>query len=183
VRIIGGGARGLRIAGPGRISGIRPTPDRVREALFNMIDVSGGFFLDLFAGTGAVGCEAASRGAVHVTMVEKNRQAAAIARKNTAAVKSALGGGPDMRLVNSDVMKFLANAEGRVEYGWVFADPPYRWENTGLLVEMIFKSKALSVCGTVIVEAPSRALPETDMKPARVKRYGDTSLLFFEQQR
>lgn len=120
-RIIAGSARGRRLKVPP--AGTRPTTDRVRESLFATLDhMLGGFdglrVLDLFAGSGALGLEAASRGAGEVILVERDRAAAAVARANLAIV-----GAAGARVVPSPVSSFLAGAPR--EFDLVLADPPY----------------------------------------------------------
>ncbi|HMM55484.1 MAG TPA: 16S rRNA (guanine(966)-N(2))-methyltransferase RsmD, partial [Candidatus Desulfobacillus sp.] len=120
VRIIGGAWR-RRFVGFDDAAGLRPTPDAVRETLFNWLgqDLSGLACLDLFAGSGVLGFEAASRGAAHVTLVERDRRILARLRENAAA----LGNGR-LELVGADALKFLGRTTRR--YDLLFLDPPYR---------------------------------------------------------
>lgn len=180
MRIVGGAARGLKLFSPGKVTGIRPTSDKLREALFNMIDVSGSSFLDLFAGTGAVGCEAASRGAEQVTMVENSLKAIAIIKKNVAALASALGEKANIEIRKIDAMKFVAGKSSQIKYDYLFCDPPYDWPHSGKLISQIAAGGLLSPDGLLIWEASKRNLPETDFEPVKMKRYGDTTLLFYE---
>jgi 16S rRNA (guanine966-N2)-methyltransferase len=122
-RIIGGQARGRRLRTPPGVA-TRPTSDRVREALFSALEsglgsLSGVRFLDLYAGSGAVGLEARSRGAGAVTAVESNRRTARLIADNAAAL-----GFPQVRVIAQPVNRFLG---GRVDapYDVVFLDPPY----------------------------------------------------------
>lgn len=119
LRIIGGAWRSRLIAFP-PIPGLRPTPDRVRETLFNWLgqDLTGLSCLDLFAGSGVLGFEAASRGAAHVTLVEKDPRAIAALRKNAAAL-----GASSVEIRRADALEFLASSDSR--YDVVFLDPPY----------------------------------------------------------
>jgi 16S rRNA (guanine966-N2)-methyltransferase len=119
VRIIGGRHRGRIVRFPAT-EGLRPTPDRVRETLFNWLgqDLTGCVCLDLFAGSGALGFEAASRGASAVTMVEQSRKACA-ALKETAAML----GDPGVRIVCGDALEFAARSDACFDV--VFVDPPY----------------------------------------------------------
>lgn len=119
VRIIGGEWRS-RLINVARVSGLRPTPDRVRETLFNWLgqDLTGLACLDLFAGSGVLGFEAASRGAAVVTLVEQDQRAFAALRQNADSL-----GGARLELVRRDALKFLATAARR--YDLVFLDPPY----------------------------------------------------------
>ncbi len=184
MRIIGGKARGLRLTGPGKIK-IRPTSDKVREALFNMIDVGGSSFLDLFAGTGAAGCEAISRGASHVTFVENHKTSVSLIRKNVDKVLHALESEPSVKVVKIDALKFLEKnlkiPERQFEY--LFCDPPYEWEeNLPELLQIIAAGKgrgALAPGGTLILETRSSLKTELPFKYEKRKKYGDTALIFF----
>ncbi len=119
LRIVGGVWRSRLIRVPSCL-GLRPTPDRVRETLFNWLgqDLSGCVCLDLFAGSGALGFEAASRGADHVTLVERDPLAFAAIE----ATRRSLGAA-SLELVRADALRFLAVAE--LKYDTVFLDPPF----------------------------------------------------------
>jgi 16S rRNA (guanine(966)-N(2))-methyltransferase RsmD len=119
VRIVGGEWRSRRIRFAPR-AGVRPTPGRVRETLFNWLgqDLTGLSCLDLFAGSGALGFEAASRGAARVVMVERDRAAYAALEANRDAL-----GARQVELVRGDALEFLRRA--RSEYEVVFLDPPF----------------------------------------------------------
>jgi len=175
---VGGAARGLKLAGPGR-EGIRPTSDKVREALFNMIHVEEAAFLDLFGGTGAVGCEAASRGAASVTIVENNQRALAIIKKNVAAVTAAEGVKAKVEIRYADAPKFLAEKTSCGKYDFCFIDPPYNRPDAGKLLEEITKNSLMEPGGVFILETSSRKIPELKREPYKIKRYGDTTLLLF----
>jgi 16S rRNA (guanine966-N2)-methyltransferase len=117
VRIVAGEFKGRRLHAP-RGSRTRPTADRVREALFSMLgDVSGARVLDLYAGSGALGIEALSRGAESAVFVERDQQALGALRRNLDAV----GAESDVR--RQDVLRFLARPQGTFDL--VFCDPPY----------------------------------------------------------
>ena len=125
MRITGGefGGRNLKVP---KSDAIRPTQDRVREALFNMIqfEVPGSDFLDLFAGSGAVGIEALSRGAKSATFVESNRRHMPVLLENLRLVSPA--GGPQLNFstVLADVYRWIASYSG-LGFSIAFADPPY----------------------------------------------------------
>ena len=127
LRIIAGKWRSRKLAFPAQ-ENLRPTPDRVRETLFNWLqaDVPGSRCLDLFAGSGALGFEAASRGAAEVVMVEQNRTAASNLAQNTELLAA-----DNIELVVADALTWLTHEPGRV-FDIVFLDPPYR---AGLLAE------------------------------------------------
>ena len=176
MRIVGGAARGLKLFSPGKLTGIRPSSDKLREALFNIIDVSGSSFLDLFAGTGAVGCEAASRGARLVTMVENSAKALAIIKKNVDALHGMTSEEAKIEIQRADVMKFSSQKT----YDYLFCDPPYDWPSSEKLISNIAKSGLLAPDSVLIWEASKRSIPQTEFEPVKQKRYGDTILLFYE---
>ncbi len=120
LRVIGGKYRSRLIRVPAR-PGLRPTPDRVRETLFNWLgqNLEGLACLDLFAGSGALGFEAASRGAARVVMVEKDRAAAAELERNRAAL-----GATQVSVVSGDAAAYLMRERGHFDV--VFLDPPFR---------------------------------------------------------
>lgn len=128
MRIIGGARRGLKLAEVGEgdaAAHLRPTSDRVREAIFNLLinahgnPVAGARVLDLFAGTGALGLEALSRGAAEVTFVDDGAKALALIRANIAKMRAEA----ETRVLRQDARKLGPNA-GK-DYGLVFLDPPY----------------------------------------------------------
>ena len=119
MRITGGEFGGLNLAVP-KSDAIRPTQDRVREALFNILapEIGGAVFLDLFAGSGAVGLEALSRGAASVTFVEQSRRHIEVLRANRAKLPGT------SEIVAADVYRWLAGYGGG-GFTMAFADPPY----------------------------------------------------------
>ena len=124
MRVVGGTLSGRTlVAPPGRDT--RPTSDRVREALFNLVGarvpLAGLAVVDLFAGSGALGLEALSRGAAHATLVERHGPTLAVARANAAA----LGVAASVRPVRADVLAFLRRPPASPLFGLAFADPPY----------------------------------------------------------
>jgi len=153
VRIIGGQWRSRRITFPDAPE-LRPTPDRVRETLFNWLgqDLSGRRCLDLFAGAGALGFEALSRGAAEVVMVERSRSAAAALRDNAARL-----GASALQIVVGDALHFLAAAPPS-KFDVVFVDPPFR---SGLVAAVLERLPAALAGGArVYVEGDAPlALP------------------------
>lgn len=147
-RIISGVARGRKLKVPDE--GTRPTSDRAREGLFSSLQVRFGFdgevVLDLFAGSGALGLEAASRGASEVTLVDDSRRACEIIRANASVV-----GHPTVRVTESRASTFLESAP-RGHYTMVFADPPY--ELTDDAVDEMVRAlvPALAPDAVVVVE-------------------------------
>jgi 16S rRNA (guanine966-N2)-methyltransferase len=184
-RIIAGAAGGLRLQSvPGR--GTRPTSDRVKESLFARLEawgmLDGALVLDLFAGSGALGCEAASRGAAAVLLVERHGPAARVCRANAAVVHRALGRDDAVAVRQGPVGSYLADpAEG--PWDLVLADPPYplpESELTGVLAPLAGR---LRDGGVVVVERSSRS-PEPAWPPGLRRfersRHGETVLWFAE---
>ena len=173
-RIIAGAWGGRRLATPSG-SGTRPTSDRVREALFSSLESElGGFegvrVLDLYAGSGALGLEAASRGASHVDLVESAKGAAAVIVRNIADL-----GAKDARLHRMPVERFLATTH--LPYDLVLVDPPYADDLTSVLTSVL---DLLAVDGLVVAEWSSRddfRWPE-GLTGVRDKAYGETRLYY-----
>jgi 16S rRNA (guanine(966)-N(2))-methyltransferase RsmD len=142
VRIIGGAWRSRLISFPAE-RGLRPTPDRVRETLFNWLgqDLSGKRCLDLFAGSGALGFEALSRGAAEVVSVEHSRAAAAALRENAARLDAR-----GWRLVVGDALHFLRDP-GAGRFDVVFVDPPY---DSGLAAATLARLPAVLAPGAAV---------------------------------
>ena len=176
MRLTGGGARGRRLKVP-RGSLVRPTADRVREALFDILGarVSGARFLDVYAGTGAVGCEALSRGAGRVVFLERDRRALALIEEN---LHVGLWSGA-FEIVAGDARRSLERlGQGSQRFDIVFLDPPY--DDVGLQAVMTLAVRLLAGGGALVVEhRSSRAIePRSDDVPLTVRsyRYGDTTL-------
>jgi 16S rRNA (guanine966-N2)-methyltransferase len=176
-RIVAGSVGGRRIGVPR--NGVRPTSERVREALFAALDaegaVRGAAVLDLCAGSGALGLEALSRGASHALFVESDRRVAAVLRDNLAAL--ALGGG---EVRPASAASVLGDPAPRA-YDLLLADPPYAVgddEVAGWLQEAVTNGW-LAPGALVVLERPTRAgtfsWPEP-LRPLRERRYGDTVL-------
>ncbi|MDR2261483.1 MAG: 16S rRNA (guanine(966)-N(2))-methyltransferase RsmD [Azoarcus sp.] len=132
VRIIGGTWRSRLIAIPAGVPGLRPTPDRVRETLFNWLgqNLAGLACLDLFAGTGALGLEAASRGAAPVTLVERDARACAALRRSAATLLAA-----QVEIIHGDAVDFLGST--RQVFDVAFVDPPYRQDWIGRVMPLL----------------------------------------------
>lgn len=180
-RIIGGTVGGRRIKTPTGDS-TRPTSDRVREALFSAVDaavgsVSGLRFLDVYAGSGAVGLEARSRGAGVVTLVEHDRRTAALIRANARSL-----GLTGIDVVTSPVARALAQPP-RAPYDIVFLDPPYALpvDDVVAALEALRDQDWLSRDALVVVERPGRGpglvWPE-GFTGERWRKYGETLLWY-----
>jgi len=176
MRIVAGAARGRRLVVPPGDS-VRPTADRVREALFASLAprLPGASVLDAFAGSGALGLEARSRGAARVTFVERERRALEALRRNIAAV--GLG---DTTVIAADVLRAVRDgALAGAPFDLVLLDPPYALSEDlvgGLLHDLV---PLLTDDATVVLER-SAAAPEPDwpmsLRPGEPRRYGSTRL-------
>jgi 16S rRNA (guanine(966)-N(2))-methyltransferase RsmD len=178
MRIITGSARGRKLI---TLEGenVRPTPDRVKEALFNIIqfDIEGRNVLDLFAGSGQIGLEALSRGAAQATFVDASKDSIGVVTKN---VESS-GLAEHARIVNMDFSSFLAQKNNHFDIA--FLDPPYR---TGILQRALpLTVEVMNKGGTIICEHPSdEELPETagDFVRGRSYRYGKIILTLYRNK-
>jgi 16S rRNA (guanine966-N2)-methyltransferase len=178
-RIISGRAGSIVLDVPD--AGTRPTSDRVRESLFGALEsadvLRGAAVLDLYAGSGALGLEAVSRGAASADLVEKSPRAAAVAQRNAGRVAKAVGTQVALRVHRSAADAFLRNARGPFDI--VFLDPPYDVGEPELAATLALLVPLLADGAEVIVERASRspdpALP-AGLIATRSKRYGDTTL-------
>lgn len=170
MRVIAGTARGRRLQAPAG-NGTRPTPDRVREATFNALGslhaVVDATVLDLFAGSGAMGIEALSRGAAHVTFVDSDRAAARVIEANLELC----GLADRATVVASPVDRFLAGAAGR-RWDLAVLDPPYATDHEGWLALLDDLPAALAV-----LEAGHQVEPPFGWEVRRAKRYGGTHVV------
>lgn len=179
LRIVGGAARGRRLAVPPR--GTRPTSDRAREGLFNSlaaeIDLEGARVLDLFAGSGALGLEALSRGASVAVFVESDRHAAEVLKRNLAAVDL-----PGSTLLRVPVESYLVAAGAEEPFDVVLLDPPYAYDETRLATVLAgLADRWLAPDGIVVVERAARS-PEPRWPDGtgafKHKRYGEAVLWY-----
>ena len=180
-RIIGGVLGSLRLNGPAKAT--RPTSDRVKESIFSILESRGAIqdarVLDLFAGTGALGLEAASRGARSVTLVERDPAAAKVCDENLKQVTEGLsksGLKSDVRLVRGDAKSYLKKS-GPIDL--VFVDPPYGMGRNEILDLM--GALRLSDPGIVVMERPGKedAPTHPDFSLEKENSYGDTKVFFF----
>lgn len=180
MRIVGGRWRGRTLKGPDTLA-LRPTSDRLREAIFNILEhgygdpVPGARVLDLFAGTGALGFEALSRGAAFATFVDDSAAARGIIRENVET----LGAGGVSRLFRRDATRLGPAAPTR-PVALVFCDPPYGRDLAGPALRSCVAGGWLVPGAIVVVEeavAASVALPEPFSERER-RRYGDTEVVF-----
>jgi len=177
VRIVAGTRKGQRIAAP-KGAATRPTGDRVREAVFSIVGpVDGAAVLDLFAGSGAMGLEALSRGAASCAFVERDRAAVAVIQANLEKLR--LTGAV---VTNRDVAAALRDdrARGR-RYDLVLVDPPYEeWErHSDALAEHL--PALLADDAIVVVETADRVEPELPLDLVTTRRYGSARITVFSQ--
>ena len=181
MRIIGGTARGRRIKAP-KGSAIRPTADRVREALFNILprDLSGKQVLDLFAGSGALSLEALSRGATSALLVDESTEATGLIRGNLET----LGFTDRARIWTVPVGKALSRlAREGPGYDAIFLDPPYDGGWVNRTMALIAQAGILHAGGAAVAEHSMRERVEEkygELVRRGHRRYGDTVLSFFE---
>ncbi|MCJ0893194.1 16S rRNA (guanine(966)-N(2))-methyltransferase RsmD [Rhodococcus sp. ARC_M5] len=176
-RIVAGVAGGRRLSVPGQ--GTRPTSERVREALFSSLEsrmeLDGAAVLDLFAGSGALGLEAISRGATSALLVESDARAAAVLRKNIESV-----GLPGASVRCAAVASVLAGAADTA-YDLVLADPPYAVTDAAVagLLDRLVTGGWLAPDAVVVLERSSRS-PETEwptgLVPEKSKKYGESRI-------
>ncbi|MEM9226525.1 MAG: 16S rRNA (guanine(966)-N(2))-methyltransferase RsmD [Verrucomicrobiota bacterium] len=159
MRITGGKARGIPLNVPAK-GEVRPATDYLREAVFSSLgpQVARARVLDLFAGSGAYGLEAISRGAAAVTLVEKDRRAQNCLKDNLTAVEKSLGQSFDGKVVAADVLRWQASGQADI----VFADPPYSyWETRAeALLELLGYLATATQARTFVLEAPGGREPE-----------------------
>ena len=176
IRIIAGEYRGRRIKVASR-PGLRPTPDRVRETLFNWLGqwLDGQSCLDLFAGSGALGFEAASRGAARVVMIESDR--AAFSALETARSKI---GARAVELVRGDAYEYLARGgeAGGERFDVVFLDPPFRQNALPALLQRL--APRLAEGARVYLESAAPVEPDQRWRELKRSRAGQVSYQLFE---
>lgn len=192
-RIISGAAGGVRLASvPG--DNTRPTTDRVKESLFSKLEsydiICGARVLDAFGGSGALGCEALSRGAASVTLLDTYPKAVAVIRKNVAAVEKAMGrtgtgsssaAGSVARVQQSQALTYVKSASG--PWDLVFVDPPYAMPNEQVSELLEALTPKLAEGAVVVVERSSR-----DPEPVwgeglycfSTRQHGETVLYYVE---
>jgi 16S rRNA (guanine966-N2)-methyltransferase len=185
MRVIAGRAGGIRLVSPK--AGVRPTMDRVKAAIFSSLGemVIGARVLDLFAGTGALGIEALSRGAESVLFVDEARQSIAAIETNLA--KTEYRG----RIRNADVFRFLKNTGNSDEqFRIIFADPPYEKMKSGeRYTDKLLSDPTLPTLlepnGTFVLEKrPDEEIPDMKLwQLIRKKKYGATEVLFLSSLR
>ena len=183
-RVIAGSARGIRLRAPG--AGTRPFADRVKQTLFAILEpeLQGARVLDLFAGSGAGGIEALSRGAASAIFVEKDQGAAAVIDTNLRAAGLA---GPNATVIRWDVVRWLAEANAGAAFDLVLVDPPYA--ETDVLIRTLTTLGAadapLAPGARVVAKHFWRDRPPDRiglLASERDRRFGETALTFYRRE-
>ena len=183
MRIIAGKYRGRKLKSPPSLA-TRPTSDRLRETLFNILapKIEDAGFLDLCAGTGAVGVEALSRGAAHVTFVDQSRKMCALIEANVEALNIDEA---DVDVVTAEATKFLGRhaTKGARSFDIIFFDPPYAADYEAILSYLgAHAGELLAPDGLVIVEHHKKKELSGEfagLRRERVVKQGDSSLSFY----
>lgn len=180
MRIISGTARGCTIQAPQGMD-TRPTQDYVRESLFNILreQVEGADVLDLFAGSGALGLEAVSRGARSAVFVDSGRTAVQCVRRNIVALRME----DSCEVYPCDWRAAVRRLSGR-RFDIAFIDPPYRMEQTGEMCAALETAGLLAAEGLIVVEHRKGKAPALDERfvAQDTRRYGDTEITFVRRR-
>jgi len=174
MRVIAGTLKGTRLHTP-KSKFVRPTSDRVREYIFSCIspNIAGTAVLDLFAGTGAFGIEAASRGAATIVFVDQSPESLTLVRQNLAKVEK------NFAVVKKSAELFLKTC--RSTFDFIFCDPPYIFHQFNLILQLVLEKNLLHNDGIVIYESSSREpiIQEDGFRIIRQKKMGDTRITFY----
>lgn len=178
MRVIAGSAKGLTLAGPKRDDPIRPVEDRVKESLFNILwDVSGLHVLDAFAGTGAIGIEALSRGAVHCTFIDQSPRAIALIETNVERC----GLTAQATVLRAPVNRALDRlATQNARFDLIFVDPPYGQGLVARTLTQLAATDLLAPTGRILIEHEHKlalALPPAFTQSDQ-RTYGQTVVSF-----
>ena len=173
MRIVAGKFRAKRLTPP--IHNIRPTLDKVKQALFTRLqfEIEGAKVLDLFCGSGALGIEALSRDAKKVVFCDADAQSVSLTKKNISGLK--LDAGQEVKVYKTDFLKYLRGA--KEQFDLIILDPPYDKDFYVPALEVIFQNKLLASDGVIVCERP-RALKITQdfFEVECVKEYGSVAL-------
>ena len=186
LRIIGGSWRGRKLGFPA-VDGLRPTGDRVRETLFNWLapEIQGARCLDVFAGSGALGVEALSRGAGTVLMLERDAKAASQLRANLSLLNAQNG-----KIIHGDALKFLQegnhvhnNPEG--SYQIIFIDPPFQLQLWQQVIDVLEAKNWLAEDATIYIESGRESVYQTppNWQLHREKHAGNVSYRLFYREK
>lgn len=183
MRIITGKLRGMKLFSPTNTD-IRPTADRVKESVFNILgfNFESTMVLDLFSGTGNLGLEAWSRGAEHVLFVDKSRGSINLLKKNIE--KASVG--EMVSFIQADVLKYIKILfEQEKKFDYIFADPPYNKGHLKFVIEELDKYDILTPKGTIIIEHAYEEFVDliilNRLSLFRKEKYGETQVSFFKK--
>ncbi len=176
MRIIAGKHRGRLLAGF-RGMEIRPTPDRVKESLFQILTprLAGARVLDLFCGSGALGLESLSRGAREAVFNDGSRESLAVLKKNLTALKET------GRIYNLDYRSCLKSVTGK--FGLIFCDPPYQADFCADVLALVKERDVLEEGGLVVYESEREEAPAAGFALADRRNYGRTNVFLFERRK
>ncbi len=183
MRVIAGKARGKKLLSP-QNNNVRPTLDRVKESLFNIIgfNIRESVFLDLFCGSASIGIEALSRDAAKVYFVDRDLESINLAKKNIESCKFSFS---NYEIIKNDVMDSLTLLSNKnIKFDYIFMDPPYVFENTSKVIEMISQEELLDEYGMLVVETDIQYDLEEEiagLKKTREKKYSIIKLTFYER--
>lgn len=181
MRVISGLYKG-RILKPARHLDIRPATDRVKETIFNVLQARIDFeditVLDLFAGTGSLGIESASRRAKKVILIDDSQESIELINTNIELLKC----GDVCKAIKTDALRFIETT--KEEFDLIFADPPYAYDETSKIPQHIFSNKILNQSGFLIIEHQKKLVfdPSPDFAIAVVKEFGNTTVTFFKHK-
>ena len=180
MRVISGKNRGTKLY---TLEGLetRPTLDRVKESLFNIInfDIPNCVFLDLFAGSGAIGIEAASRGAKKVVMCEKSKEAINVINKNLEKTRLK----DEVKLFNEDFEKCISKLQEKFDI--IYLDPPYKTDYAFKAVNLLLEKQLIKEETIIIIETDIEQIVENQLKELNItqinkKKYGRACLMFYK---
>lgn len=190
MRIISGIARGRKLSTPPqKVHSIRPTADRAREALFNILGqrVKNAQVLDLFAGTGALGLEALSRGAERVVLVDKDHLSLSIIKKNVAIFPPEYLSSKKIIVIKDDLQRpsFIKKLPEHIgpQFDLIFADPPYDKDLSRTILHFIDDQKILKTDGLIVIEERYNITLPTKLTAIELidkRKYGETGFSFYQ---
>ncbi len=180
MRVIAGKNRGAKLMSL-EGNNTRPTSDRIKETLFNIINqqLLGANVLDLFSGSGSLGIECVSRGADFATLVENFPEAIQVINSNVAHTKNE----EKIKVIKSDVMEYLKKNKSGDKYDVIFLDPPYLHDYEALVLELLYEGDFLTDDGIIVVEHSSKTNVDNHyFEIYREKEYKVTSLTFMRKK-
>lgn len=182
MRVIGGLARGRKLMSPKGYNTTRPTLDRVKEAMFNIIQnrIYGSCVLDIFSGTGSLGLEAVSRGAKKCLLVDKDKDTFSFLKQNVES----LGFNEICETINRDSYEFLRQIEGKTEiFDIIFVDPPYKKNMIPPIIEIVGSKKLLCEDGIIVTKIDTgEEIYEgiNNIVLTDHRKYGNTTVCFYK---